>query len=961
MRAVLILVASSPLAAASFLPFTFEPNRGQAPAAVQFLTTGSGPEGAVWFTPQAAILRTPAGAVAIEPQSSSPAEIVAEDSTSGVSHYLRGNDRARWITNVPHYRRVRYRNLYPGIDLLFYPGHSGLEYDLILLPGADPRSIRLLVRGARRLSLDVRGNLRIDTGAARIEERRPTIYQEIAGRRRPIPGRFALHGNEIRFAVAPYDRAYTLCIDPLIVYGTYLGGRSRDLGAAIAVDAAGNAYITGSTVSADFPVTANAVQIKPGGVPNSGISMIGVGDIFDAFVAKLSPDGSRLVYATFIGGSGSDSGLAIAVDRSGNAVVAGSTTSANFPLAPGAIQSSYPTGAASTGFISKLKADGSDFLFSTYFGGATGASGENTAVSAVAFDASNAVYLAGTTNAHSFPSTAGAFQTFLGGGSDAFAARLDPTGRAIAYATFLGGGLADTAYAIAVDASGNASIGGFTSSANFPVTAQAAQPTPLGATAGFVARLNPAGSALVYSTFLGGSGYDSVNALALDKDGSLIAAGSTNATVFPTTVGAFQPSLPGQGMHAFVARYDPAGAIQYATLLGGNGNESAAAVAVNADGSVSVAGQTTSSDFPLTEDAYQRSIAGTNCFTITSPFPPPPSNTPCPDGFLTILHVSGRRLVYSTYLGGSSIDGVTGLTLGSDGALYLAGSTGSNNFIVSQGAFQTARAGGNCTQISSPTAQVTFACEDAFVLKIDPSRVGPPRPSAALANAANGVGGPIAPGELVSLFGLNIGPPTPDTMRLGPDGRVLTTLSGVTVTFDGAAAPLIYVGPNQVNAIVPVEVAGKSSVTVHIVTPAYGADVATVPIAPTAPGLFSISGTGQNQAAALNQDLTSNSAANPAVRGTVITLYGTGGGITLPAGVDGRVATGLTEVVAPVSVNIGGLDAQVQYAGDAPNLVEGVIQINALIPAAVAPGPKVPVILTVGGVTTQPSLTIAVQ
>ena len=737
-------------------------------------------------------------------------------------------------------------------------------------------------------------------------------------------------------------------IDPVLRYGTYLGGHSRDLASAIAVDVAGSAYVAGYTVSADFPVTANALQVKHGGTANSGNTGVGGSDIFDAFVAKFSPDGSRLIYATFLGGSGNDEAHGIAVDASGNAVIAGRTSSHNFPLTTNALQTAFPSGLLSTaGFVTKLNPDGSNLVYSTYFSGAS----DNTEIRALALDASGSPYIGGVTNSASFPATAGAFQTKIAGFSDGFAAKLNPQGNAVVYATYLGGSKDDQLSGLAVDTAGNAYLAGITFSTDFPGT------TAGTAGSGFVSKLNASGTALVYSKLLAGA---NVGAIALDRDNSLLVTGGTLSQDFASTTGAFETSLV-NGSDAFVVKLDPTGAVNYSTLLGGHGDESGTTIAVAADGSAIVGGSTTSADFPLTSDAYQRTLTGTNCSTVTSIIPPPPTMTPCSDGFLTIVHVSGRRLVYSTLLGGSDNDGVAALALGADGSVYLAGTTGSADFITSRGAFSESLAAATCTQTSSPTFSISFACEDAFVLKIDTSVSGPPRPVAAVANGANGVTGLLAPGEFVSLFGFGIGPQTPDSARLGPDGRLVSTLSGTTVSFDGAPAPLLYVGGNQINAIVPFAVAGKSRTTIRIDTPDYGANVASVGVGVTAPGLFSLSGTGQGQAAALNQDGTVNGPGNPAARGSVIVLYGTGAGQTSPPGVDGRPAVALSKPNAAISVTIASQDAQVLYAGAAPGLVEGVIQVNAVIPATVAAGSQVPVSLRAGSIESQRNIYIAVR
>jgi uncharacterized protein (TIGR03437 family) len=954
---IFVLAAANALAA---LPVSFEPNRGQAPDGVLFLAHSRA--GALLLESRGAVLRTAGGSeVGIFPEAPSCApQVQAEEPTGARGNYLLGSDPGRWIRRVPQFGRVRYRGLYPGIDLVFHGASAALEYDLEIAPGADPQRVRLRYQGARRLSLDPEGNLIILTATGSLEQKRPVVYQELAGGRRAVAGRFVLRGPVVAFRVGPYDRTRPLVIDPVLVYGTYLGGLSRDLGNAVAVDAGGNAYLTGSTVSADFPVTANALQVKHGGTPDTGFSGIGAGSIFDAFVAKFSPDGSKLLYATFLGGAGSDQGLAIAVDRSGNAVVAGSTTSQNFPLAAGAIQKAPPP-YGTAGFVAKLNADGSDLLYSTYLGGAGG----DTAVQALAMDAAGAVYLAGVTNAAPFPVTPGAFQATPAGATDCFVAKVNPQGTALVYATLLGGAADDSASGIAVTATGSVYVTGQTVSTDFPVTSGAAQAKNAGSADAFIAALNPAGTALLYATYLGGSSYDAANAIALDSDGSVLIAGLTFSQDFPATLGAFQTALAGGSSapsDAFVARFNPSGAVQFATLLGGAGSDSAKALAVAADGSATVAGQTASLDFPLTPDAYESELVGAGCVVNYAIIPVTGNFPSCWKLFLTTVHVSGRRLVYSTYLGGSDNDTPGGLAFAADGKLFITGSTGSADFPVTTGAYQTQKKVNTCTEQFSPSASMSFACEDAFLLKIDPAAAGPPRPVAAVANATNGVRGPIAPGEIVSLFGPGIGPAASAGAQLDSNGFVARTLAGTTVLFNGLPAPLLYVSANQINAIVPFGVAGSSPATIVIDTPAYSANVAQVAVTDAAPGLVSISGTGQNQAAALNQDGTLNSPANPAARGSVIVLYGTGVGQTSPPGTDGHLADNPAPLpLSTVFAIIGGVGAQVLYAGGAPGLVEGAVQINAVIPGSIAPGSEVPVMIAAGSGHSQPLLTIAVK
>jgi uncharacterized protein (TIGR03437 family) len=948
-RAVWLVLVTLPSQARA-ISAGFEPNRGQAPAEALFI--GHAMECAVVLGRSGATLRSGDGSeigLTLGGVRSGAAP-VGESPLPGIVNYLRG-ERSQWVTGVPQFGGVRYRDVYPGIDLVFHVTDGSVEYDFEAAPGADVRRIRLRVSGARRMQINAEGDLELEGNGTRIVHRSPAVYQEIDGRRRKVAAKLVLHGDELRFSLAGYDRKRPLVIDPLVRYGTYLGGSSRDIATALTVDGAGSAYVTGATVSADFPVTANALQTKHAGVPNTGI-VFGGSDAFDAFVAKFTPDGSQLVYATFLGGQGNDRPTAIAVDRAGNATVTGITSSANFPVTTGALMPTLPAG-RQAGFLTRLNATGSDLIFSTYIAGANG----DTSANALALDTSGNVWVAGATSSPSLPVTGAAYQPKIAGAQDGYVLELNPQASAIVYGSYLGGKGDDQVAAIGVDAAGSCYLAGSTTSSDFPVTPGAFQGKAGGSSDAFVTQLSANGRNLTFSTFAGGSGDEGAAAIALGGDNSVYAAGVTFSPDFPTTSGAFQEKATAAGASNFVMRFDAGGGVHYSTLAGSG---SAAGVGVMSDGTAVVAGQTAALDFPLTDDAYQRALRGVNCTTFVSPFPTP-NNAPCADAFLTLVHESGRRLVYSTLLGGNGIDSAAALAMGADGSIYIAGATGSDDFVTTRGAFRTARTGGTCVQQTSPTASMSFACEDAFVLKMDPNAAGPVRPVAAVANAANGVGGPVAAGELVSLFGLGIGPSTADTARLGSDGRLLTTLSGTTVTFDGVPAPLLYAGRNQINCVVPFVLPNRDHATVRIDTQDYGAAVGVVSIAPTAPGLFSLSGTGQGQAAALNEDGSINGPTNPAARGSVLVLYGTGAGQTIPAGVDGRPAGQLATPAADIAVSIGGVDAKVIYAGDAPGLVEGVIQVNVVVPDGVAPGSQVPVVLTAGGAKSQANLYGAVR
>ncbi len=474
--------------------------------------------------------------------------VTGREELPGKVNYFIGNDPTKWRTNVPTYGKVQYNDVYPGIDLIYYGNERHLEYDLVVGPGADPTRILLAFQGADKLELDAQGDLVLHTAAGAIRQRKPVIYQEVDGARREISGGYVLKGAyRVGFQVAGYDSNRPLVIDPALFYSTYLGGSGDDFGVGIAVDASGNAYVGGQTFSANFPTTPGAFQTAFGGGRDGfvtklnptgsalvystylgragddgvvGIAVDASGNAYvtgftsstnfpttagafqttygggpdDAFVTKLNPAGSTLVYSTYLGGSGNDLGFGIAIDAAGNAYVTGSTSSANFPTSPGAFQTSFGgVGPLSFGdaFVTKLNLTGTGLVYSTYLGG----SGDDEA-SGIAVDASGNAYVAGDTNSTNFPTTVGAFQSTLGGVGtfglgDAFVTRLNPTGAGLVYSTYLGGSGNDAGFGIAVDALGNSYVTGQTESTNFPTTPGAFQPALGGGFDGFVAKVSP--------------------------------------------------------------------------------------------------------------------------------------------------------------------------------------------------------------------------------------------------------------------------------------------------------------------------------------------------------------------------------------------------------------------------------------------------------------------------------------
>jgi len=668
------------LAAYAKLPLAFTANAGQTDPRVRYSAQGAG--FSVFLTRKEAMLdlRRPGtkdkrkgAALALRFLGSNPnVAIRGERPGSGRVTYLLGNDPARWHTGLRTYERVVYRNLWPGVDMLFMGQSGKLKVEFRVRPGARLRDIRLAYRGAKRLSLDRRGNLRIGTSLGVFIDTRPASYQLIAGTRVPVRSSFTheRRGSGYGFALGRgYDRHHTLVIDPGLVYSTYLGGGGYDAYSDIALDDAGNAYVTGITWSADFPTTTGAFdETYDGG---------------DAFVTKLDASGAALVYSTYLGGSDSDGGFAVVVDGAGSAYVTGQTGSTDFPTTPSAFDRTFNGGADA--FVTKLDASGAALGYSTYLGGAGYDAGLGLAV-----DGAGSASVTGATTSTDFPTTPGAFDTTFNDDDDnAFVTKLDASG-ALEYSTFLGTGFGN---GVALDGEGNAYVTGAAYSADFPTTAGAFDTTFSGGDA-FVTKLDASGAALVYSTFLGGSDFDVSQGIALDGAGNAYVTGFTGSSDFPTTAGAFDTTYNGGYDDAFVTKLDASGAaLAYSTYLGGSDFEWGADVALDGAGNAYVTGLTYSSDFPTALGAFDTTLNGDT------------------DAFVTKLDASGAALAYSTYLGGSGSDVGRGITVDGTGSAYATGYTGSADFPTTAGAFDTSYNGG---------------ANDAFVTKLD--LAGPPPP-----------------------------------------------------------------------------------------------------------------------------------------------------------------------------------------------------------------------------------------
>jgi hypothetical protein len=692
------------------LPLLFEANRGQTHDEVRFLSRGPGYS--LYLTAGEAVLALP-GPVALRMSlagASAEAHVSGLEELAGKANYFIGRDPAKWRTNVPTYAKVEYRGVYPGIDLVYYGNQRQLEYDFIVAPGADPQRIVLDFKGVEKLEIDAQGDLVMHAAGGALRQHKPVIYQAIDGVRRQVAGGYVIKdAHQVAFQVAAYDQARPLVIDPVLSYSTYLGGAGIEEPWTIAVDATGNAYVTGSTNSINFPTTAGALDTSLGGSS-------------DVFVTKLNATGTALVYSTYLGGSATEGGaIGVAVDSAGNAYVTGGTLSADFPTTPGALQTTAPGGGDA--FVTKLNAAGSALVYSTYLGG----TGHEGGFFRIAVDTLGNAYVAGHTDSTDFPTTPGAFQrTFAGSNVTNYVTKLNATGSALVYSSFLGGSSIPFAgsffkegIAIAVDSAGSAYVAGGTTSNTFPTTPLAFQPAfGGGLTDAFVTKLDPTGSVLVYSTYLGGSVNDEARGVAVDATGNAYVTGSTGSGNFPLTAEAFDRALGGN-VDAFVTKLNAAGsALVYSTYLGGSGIEGGESIALNAFGEAHVAGATTSSDFP-TVAAAQATFGGG--FT---------------DAFVTKFNAAGSALAYSTYLGGTGNDDGLGVALDSAGSAYVTGQTDSTNFPTTPGAFQTSFGGG---------------LTDAFVAKF--AEATPP--AAGTAGKVTG-GGTINVAGGIGNFGLNV-------------------------------------------------------------------------------------------------------------------------------------------------------------------------------------------------------------
>ena len=848
------LLSGTPTAAEAFgqIPLSFEVNQGQTDAQVKFLARGT--NGTVFFTPGATVLSLAGNgsdaALYMSLGGANPnSNIVGLDKLSSVTNNFVGNDPSKWQTNIANYGRVEEQGIYPGIDLSYYGNNQQLEYDFNVSPGADPNAIRMSFQGAQSTSIDSQGNLVLQINGSSVVEHAPVLYQVSSnGQRESVSGHFVIEADgQVGFAVGAYDTTRALVIDPTLDYSTYLGGTGGVSGNKITVDATGNAYVVGDVASAAFPTTPGAFQ------PN----LVGVND---AFVAKLNAAGTALVYATYLGGSGFiDAGTDIAVDNLGNAYITGQTDSSNFPTTPGAFQTTIPN-TDGTIFVTKLNPTGSQLIYSTFLGGSL-----QDISYGIALDGAGSAYVTGTTSSADFPTTPGAFASATGGqSSSAFVAKFNPAGSGLVYSTLLDGGPKDSttiATAIAVNATGEAYVTGSTQSPIFPTTVGAYQTTLSGKSDVFVTEFNSTGSALVFSTFIGGEGYDSGRSIAVDASGNVYVGGSSASPSFigstvvngvpvpqadyPTTPGAFQrvnlnPNKNlNPGSNGVISKLNPSGSqLVFSTFLGGSGDSAVTGLAVDQSGNVyvggtvGIVGTTTSTAFPVIAGALDNQLGDLQL------------------GFVTKIDSTGSFLYYSTYLGGEGdLNSVGGVALDSAGHLYVTGLTNSTNFPTTPAALQTTNPPGNTLAFVTKfdlTTQTTTTLNAAP----NPSVAGAPVTFTATVAQAPGL--PGAPSGSVTFLNGNIplatiplvngqAVYTTDTLAVGTqtitavysgDLSFTSSTASVTETVLSLAAPTVvsvqqsgFVGPTPMVQLVfsqPLDVASAQRRRNYLITDFHG-------------------------------------------------------------------------------------------------------------------------------------------
>jgi uncharacterized protein (TIGR03437 family) len=954
------------------VPLSFEANDGQADSQVRFLSRGDGYS--LFLTSHEAVfmLRPPAGAKAppsvfrMELRGANrAAQVTGADKLAGVANYYVGNDPKKWRSGVTTYGKVKYQGIYSGIDAVFYGNQRQLEYDFVVAPGADPKQISLGLTGAKP-GLDADGNVVLKLADGDLALKKPAVYQNVAGEKKIVEASYAIAGNNVRFHLGKYDHTQTLVIDPVFTYLTYLGGSSVDyIGGvsgvgqttspnhALAIDSAGDVYVTGETLSDDFPV-ANAYQA----------SRKGTGGAWATFVSALNPSGTALLYSTYLGGSisadgasGADVASSIAWDSFDNAVyVVGSAQDSDFPVTSGAYQGKIAVGFGSA-FVSKFNSAG-HLTNSTFLGPHV------TVGLGVTSDSLGRAYVVGYTSYGSctsssptlcFPTTPGAV---IPGGNvaqngDGFVSVFDPNLATLLYSTLLGdpkGAQTNTseAFDVTVDPNGNFYVVGVTGSPSLPTSPGAFQPalgtsnaTPL---VGFAAKFGPvsaSGAALTYLTYLEATGIsfgEFPASVAADGQGNAYIGGYSNSLTFPVTTGAYNTPCALNGGRlcpaAFVTKLNPAGTgLVWSALV--EPSDFFSTIKLDTQGNIYVTGHN----------------SGGGSFVPVNPVQPGLNQG---GGFVAKLDATGSTLLFSSLIGGADNQGgftLRGLAVDQLENIYVASYANDTTLPTTPGAFQTA--------FKNPGTGNSY---DGFIAKfsLTPSiTIGGIVPVYSSANT-------IQPGEWVSIYGTNLAGPSATWT-----GNFPTSLGGTSVTIDGKPAYLWYVSPGQINLQVPDD--ATTGIVPVVVKTVNGTATSSVTLAPFAPSFLLLDtkhvtgiivrsdGTGAYGGG--GYDIigpTGSSLGYPTVAakaGDSVLLFGVGFGPTSQVVPAGQAFSGAASITKPVSVLINNVSVVPSFAGLSG---AGLYQINLTLPSGLGIG-DVTLAATVSGVPTQSNVVISLR
>ncbi|MDE3165531.1 MAG: SBBP repeat-containing protein [Acidobacteriota bacterium] len=999
------------------LPLSFEQNRGQADAQVRFLSRGvlSGADYSLYLLDDGAVIERRSSMVRMKLRGANVAKVSGAETLPGKVNYFIGHDPNKWIAGAPTYRRVEYKQVYRGVDLVYYGTQRQLEYDFVVAPGADPGQIALEFSGARP-NLVSHGKLQLAFDGAPLTFRKPVVYQTIDGQRKPITGEYKLHGNRVQFALGAYDRSQPLVIDPVLDYLSYYGGGpagnvfigysqthcaqcTPEPAQGVAVDSAGNLYITGTTDPPAISVS-NAYQPAPKLTNPNG---------YMAFVAEVNPTGSALVYSTYLGGSLEQRGSAIAVDSSGAAYVTGETHSQDFPVTAGAYQTLCapsnrgPNGTviaacgdfSQNAFLTKLAPGGGSLVYSTFLGGGTG----NDAANAVAVDSQGRAYVAGTSvdmcdpgqgqNAlYCFPETANAllpqslynraFSPKASNPGAAFVAVFDAAGAHLLYSTLYGDknpsnnvhntGVYGTG--VAVDPSGNFYLAGLGQDPAIPTTPNAFQPTGTNLQSnggqvfrGFVAKFSPVtgigtGATSLYGTYLGGTslteccGSDQVSGIAADATGNAYITGITQSPDFPVTPGANNTTtctsvLPNSSCQniGFLTKLNPSGTgLVWSTFVGGPGP-------TDSGGNGTVA-STTGMGAPRVDASGNVYVTGQGQYNYPLVNPTQPAAGDIHGGaFVTKFDPTGSTILFSTVIYGTS-GGITypgGIDVDVQGNIYVGGDTNFLDTPVTPGGFQPACAG--------------CAGYTGFVAKIHKPGTAPVITS--VVNGASFQPG-IESASWVTILGTNLSNTNPGrtwTAAEIPNGNLPTSLDNTSVTIDGKPASVYYISPTQINVLAPADT-NTGPVNVVVTNNSQVSAPFRAPLVSYAPAFFLYGGTSyaiasRNPDYALLGNPSAVPGTIPAKPGDVLILWGTGFGPTNPPAPSGvTVTTALPVATAPV-VTVGGTPATLIGVALSPGSV-GLYQIAIQLPASMPTG-TVAVQASVGGATSPSGISIYVS